>query len=381
MPTAHAKLSASSSHRWLECTRSAKLEEKFPNKSSSYADEGTKAHSLAEALLRVYLGGNDGADIEEASVLQSECDKEMQDAIALYMDTCIEKINAARAISVDAITVVEKRLNFSPWVRDGFGTGDMVIIADGIVEICDLKYGKGVPVSAEGNTQMRLYGLGAINEFDLLYDIKTVRMTIIQPRLDSISTDEISAKDLIAWGETVVKPKAELAFEGKGEFSAGDHCRFCRAKNVCRARAEKNLEIAKYEFKQPEILEPTEIADILHRIPELAKWIDDVKKYALDQAVNHGAAWPGWKVVEGGSRRVYTDKGLAAAALLNAGYLSHEIFEDELLSISALEKKFGKAKIADVLKAFITKPPGGPTLAPEEDKRPALNSIIEDFGK
>jgi len=372
---AHAKLSASGSKRWMSCPPSAQLEQDFPDEQSPYAAEGTQAHNLAEVLLRCWLGGNDGADVAEANDWLKECNQEMIDAVGIYVDVCIEKINEARAISKDAVILIEQRLDFSPWVAEGFGTGDLVIIADGLCEVIDLKYGKGVPVSAEGNTQMRLYGLGAINQFDCLYDIQTVRMTIVQPRLDSVSSEELKVEEILAWGENEVKPKAQLAFVGQGEFCAGDHCKFCKARYTCRSRAEKNLELAAYDFQEPFLLTTDEVAEILGKVDELIKWAGDLKTYALDQAEKHGVSWPGWKLVEGRSNRKYTDEDKVAAALLAVGYKDEDIYAKSLYGITALEKNIGKTDFAKVLGGYIIKPPGKPTLVPSSDKRPAINSV------
>jgi hypothetical protein len=374
---AHAKLSASSSKKWLTCPPSASLERKFPDEQSPYASEGTLAHSYAEILLRCYLGGNDGADIAEAQGFeeQPECTQEMSEAVQIYVDICIEKINAALAISKDAVILLEERLDFSPWVPEGFGTGDMVIIADGLVEIVDLKYGAGVPISAEGNTQMRLYGLGAINQFDWLYDVQAVTMTIVQPRRDSISSETMKAEELLDWGGSEVQPIAKLAFDGKGDFYAGEHCKegFCKARHTCRARAEKNLEIESYQFKEPLMLNRNEITDLLERLPRFIKWAKDVTDFAYDQALNHGATWPGWKLVTGISRRKFDNEGTVAQELIMAGYKDTEIYE--LRGIGELEKTIGKKQFGELLGQYIVKPPGKPVLVPESDKRPAINSV------
>lgn len=268
----HAVLSASSSHRWLNCPPSVRLEESFEKTTSVFAEEGTLAHEIGEIKLRKELG-----QIKQKEYVDklSECvnsdlySKDMTDYVDIYVDTCLEKFNEAKAGTADAIAIIEQKLDFSKWVPDGFGTGDFVVIADGTMEICDLKYGKGVAVSAIDNPQMRLYALGAITEFEFLYDIQNVKMTIIQPRLDSISTDEITVDELLTWANEYVKPRAELAIKGEGKFCAGDHCKFCRAKAVCKARADKNLELAKYEFSEPNTLSNLEIADILNKVDEL----------------------------------------------------------------------------------------------------------------
>lgn len=382
---AHAILSASGSHRWLTCTPSAQLEQQFPEETSEYAEEGTFAHALAELNLEHFLGRVTKMKFNrELKKMTGNpfYSQEMQEHIQTYLDLAIERINEARERSQDAVILIEQRLDFSPWVPDGFGTGDLVIIADNVLEIVDLKYGKGVPVSAEGNTQMRLYALGAINMFGHLYEIGTVRMTIVQPRLDSISTDELTVENLLHWADETVRPKAELAMAGEGEYVAGDHCRFCRARYICRARAKANLELAKFEFQEPPLLTYQEIAEVLGRAEELQKWAADVHAYALDQAENHGVKFPGWKLVEGRSNRKYADEEAVAQALLAEGYEEHTIFKRSLLGITDMEKTIGKKRFAEILGDLVIKPMGKPTLVPESDKRPEISSAAsaaEDF--
>jgi hypothetical protein len=375
---AHAKLSASGSKRWLSCPPSAKLEQSFPDSQSTYAAEGSFAHSLGELELRKYLGYlTDESHELLLKDLQANdfYSKEMADHVQTYVDICIEKINAARAVSKDAVILLEQRLDYSAWVPEGFGTGDVVIIADGKAEVVDLKYGKGVPVEAEGNTQMRLYGLGALHQFDFLYGIDEITMTIVQPRLDSISSETLTSNELLDWAEAVVRPKAKLAWAGEGEFSAGDHCKFCRANPTCRARAEENLKLAALDFQEPFLLEAHEIGEILGKLGRFIDWAKDVQDYALDQAVNHGVTWPGWKVVEGTSRRKYVDEDCVATVLLAAGYKDEVIYEKSLHGITKMTELLGKKPFNALLTSYIVKPPGKPTLAPESDKRPAINSV------
>ncbi len=376
--TAHATLSASGSERWLACPPSALLEKQFPDERSEYAAEGTFAHSLAELHIKAYLSLIPAKEYTKRLKQLKQnpfYSQEMEDYVQSYFDLAVEKINQALSETKDATVLSEQRLDFSPWVPGGFGTGDLVIISDGVLEIVDLKYGKGVPVAAEGNTQMRLYGLGAINQYGVLYDFGTVRMTIVQPRLDSISSAEMSVNELVAWGEEYVKPRAELAIQGKGEYNTGDHCQFCRAKAVCRARAEANLELARYDFQPPSILSVEEIADILTRADELQRWAKDVQDYALEQAINHGVKFPGWKLVEGRSNRKYTDEEAIAKILLSEGYSESEIYTKTLLGISTMEKAIGKKRFAELLGDLVIKPAGKPTLVPESDKRPEIQTV------
>lgn len=376
----HALLSASGAHRWIACPPSVKLEEGFENKTSVYAEEGTLAHEIGELKLKFNLGEitKKKFNSELKKITENELyTADMPDYVDKYVDICMEKIAEAKAKSAYTEFKVEQKLDFSDWVPDGFGTGDFVIVADGVVEVCDLKYGKGVQVSAIGNPQMRLYALGAIAEYDFFYNIEKVKMTIIQPRLDNISTDEITVEELLKWAEEVVKPKAELAIKGKGEFCAGEHCGFCKAKSVCKARADKNLELARWEFRTTETLTANDIASILPKIDELVKWASDIKDYALEQALQ-GESFPGYKVVEGRSNRKYTDEAKITNILIEAGY--GDIYKPvELLTLTNMEKYVGKKKLNELIGNYIEKPPGKPTLVPETDKRPVYNPAKADF--
>jgi hypothetical protein len=380
---AHAILSASSSHRWLNCTPSVELEKQFENKTSTAAEEGTLAHELGELSLRYQLS-EITKRVYDSKVKKLTTDNElysedMPDYVEVYTDVCMEKVAAARATTPDAIAIVEQKLDFSEWVPEGFGTGDFVIIADGTMEICDLKYGKGVPVSATGNSQMRLYALGAITEFSFLYDIQKVKMTIIQPRLDSISTDEITVDELMIWANEYVKPRAQLAIKGEGELCAGEHCKFCKAQAICRAKADYNMKLAEYEFAEGKLLGKEEVADILVRIDDLVNWATKVKEYALEQALS-GVNYPGFKVVEGRSNRKYTDTEAIADILRNNNFNDPVIFKpSELITLTNMEKLVGKKKLTELIGDYIEKPQGKPTLAPEDDKRPVFNSAAEDF--
>lgn len=371
MPEVHAKLSASSAKRWMACTPSVALEADFPNTTSTFAEEGTHAHALAELILRYNNGEMTKRKFNaELKKLQANSywNEEMQKYIEEYVSTVWEAFNEAKKTCKDAEILFEQRLDFSVWVEEGFGTGDVVIIADGTVEIIDLKYGKGVGVSAENNPQLRLYGLGCIDTYGMLYDIEKVKMTIIQPRLDNVSTEELTADELVKWAEEEVRHKAALAYKGEGEYCAGDHCRFCKAKATCRARAEENMKLTEYDFKQPPMLAPGEIADVLNRVDGLIKWAEDVKAYALDAMLNKGIVFPGYKVVEGRSVRKYKDEQLVADSL--AGILSEdEIYNKKLKSITDMTKALGKDQFENILGGLIIKPQGSPTLAPESDKR------------
>lgn len=368
MAKKHALLGASSSARWLVCTPSARLEAMFPDEQSPYAAEGTVAHDLAESILRHKLEGKKAPKLDFST--------EMVEAVNRYVDICEEKVNEARARSSDAEVMIEARLDFSRWVPDGFGTGDMVIVADGILEVIDLKYGKGVPVSAIENTQMRLYALGAYDVNEFLYDVKSVRMTIVQPRLDSVSTDEMALEELLDWGEEI-KPIAQRAWEGIGDCTPCDYCNFCKARHTCRALADTCLTaFYKDGGKLNQLLTDQEVSDILAMKDLITKWIKGVYDFAYEKALSGEKQWPGFKLVEGTSRRTITDPDAAAQTLLDNGYKEKDIFKPrELEGITNLQKVLGKRAVAKYLEAYIDKPEGKPTLVPESDKRPAINTV------
>ena len=369
MAKKHALLGASSSARWLVCTPSARLEAMFPDEQSPYAAEGTVAHDLAESILRHKLEGKKAPKLDDYST-------EMIEAVNRYVDICEEKVNEARARSSDAEAMIEARLDFSRWVPDGFGTGDMVIVADGILEVIDLKYGKGVPVSAIENTQMRLYALGAYDVNEFLYDVKSVRMTIVQPRLDSVSTDEMALEELLDWGEEI-KPIAQRAFRGEGDCTPCDYCNFCKARHTCRALADTCLDtFYKNGGKLNQLLTDREVSDILVMKDLITKWVKGVYDFAYEKALSGEKQWPGYKLVEGTSRRTITDPDAAAQTLLDNSYKEEDIFKPrELEGITNLQKVLGKKGVSEYLEAYIDKPEGKPTLVPESDKRPAINTV------
>lgn len=375
----HARLSASGAHRWLNCTPSIKLEENYPSSTSIYAEEGTVAHELAETKLMLEYEkiSKKAYNARIKNIQKSEYyNSEMEDYIQSYVDNVIELVNDSKAICDDVIVMLEERLDFSEWVPEGFGTGDVVVISDGILQVIDLKYGKGVEVSATENPQLRLYGLGAYNQFEMLYDIDLVKTTIIQPRLDNISSEEIEVTKLLTWAANV-KKKAQMAFNGEGDFVSGEHCGFCRAKNDCRKRAEDNLEKArKYDFADTFTLNEYEIADILGFSKNVQDWLKDVQSYALEQAEKHGVKYPGYKLVEGRSNRKYVDEQEVANVLLNSDYDEEKIYKPRTLKgISDMEKAIGKKSFTNLLNDLIIKPVGKATLVAESDKRAEINSI------
>lgn len=353
----HAYLSASASHRWLACPPSAKL----------------CAYLVEKALDR---------EVPDPTESLTYYDAEMQNCAEEYRNYVLEQIEAAKEFCKDPQVMIEQRLDFSRWVENGFGTGDCVIVADEVLQIIDYKHGLGVLVSAGddehgGNSQMMCYALGAFEVFGDIYDINQIKMTIFQPRRDNISTYTISRDNLLKWADEILAPTAQLAYVGEGEFKAGDHCQFCKAKATCRKRAEYNLELAKYDFEMPATLDDTEIAAILEKVDEMLSWGNDIKEYALKQAQS-GVHFEGWKVVEGRSNRKYTDEKAVAFKVKDTGF---DPYEKKLLGVTAMSTLLGKKKFEELLGELIYKPPGKPALVPESDKRPAMNTAIEDFNE
>lgn len=378
MPDIHSTIfSPSSAERVLQCPPSLMLNKKFPDKGSEFAAEGTYAHAMAEFILRRYL--SDDPDPEclddfEKSEFYSEA---MVDYVHTYTDACMEKIVAARKADAEAVFLPEQRLEFNSVVQGGFGTGDMVIISDKMLEVIDLKYGKGVRVEAEGNPQLQLYALGAIETFGNIYDFAEVKMTIIQPRNGGVSEQVMTVEALRAWGESI-KPIIAQALKGEGEFKAGDHCRFCKAAPRCKALADYNLSLARLEFKDVDLLTDDEIADVLGRVEHLKNYAEMIAKYALTEAVAGRHQWPGYKLVEGRSRRVYTDTKAIVKVLTAAGYKRAQIMKpQELLGVTDMTKLLTKKTFEELLGDYLEKPQGKPTLAPVSDKRPEFKPAEE----
>lgn len=371
----HAVLSASGSHRWLNCTPSARLELEFENTASEAAREGTAAHALCEHKLKRALRMRSKRPVSDYD------SDEMEECTDAYVEFVMEQYEAAKQVCKDPVVLIEQRLDFSCYVPDGFGTGDCVIISDDKLHIIDFKYGMGVLVEAEDNPQMKLYALGALAVYDALYDISEVSMTIFQPRRENVSTWTVSVADLKAWAETELKPKADMAYNGEGEYLPGEWCTFCRAAVRCRARAEEKLKLAQTEFRMPPLLTDAEIEDILSILPDLTKWANEVTAYALDAALNHGKEWNGFKVVEGRSVRKYRDEDAVAEAAKAAGY--RDIYRQTLIPLTEMQKLMGKDRFEDILGGLIYKAPGKPTLAPKSDKRPAVNvtNAINEFNE
>lgn len=385
MSTKHALLSPSSAERWLACTPSARLEEKFPDTTGEAAQEGAVAHALGEALIRYEAGiisekqfNEEIAKIEKSKFYNAD----MQELMEEYKDYVMEAYQVAALRTPDAELIIEDRLDLTKWVEEGFGTADAQIIADGTLSIIDLKYGRGVRVEAEGNKQMMLYALGAVDKASIFYDIKEVTMTIYQPRLHNISTYALSVDELYKFAEEELKPKAAQAYEGMGDFAVGDHCRFCKAKPRCRAYADEQKKIAQYDFKNAEELSDDEIAEILEKADSVASWLKDVQDYALSEAVNNGVKFKGFKLVQGQSRRRYVNEDDVANRLIENGYPEAILYEKKLLSITAMEKAITKKKFTELLSDLVEKPEGKPILVAESDKRPEwdrLEAAKEDF--
>ena len=372
----HAFLSASSSHRWLACPPSALLCAKEADQSSAYAKQGSDAHELCEYLLLKALGHDPPDPTENLDYY----DAEMLSCAEGYRDFVMEQVEEARKLSADTLICVEQRLDYSRWVENGFGTGDCVIVADDLLHVIDYKYGLGVLVSASGedgtgNSQLKCYALGALDTFGDLYDIRRIKLSIYQPRRENVDTFEMTVEDLLRWADDVLSPTAKLAFTGDGEFCAGDHCVFCKVKATCRARADYNMELAKYEFEKPAMLDDEEIAAILPMIDSLVSWATDMKEFALQKALS-GTVYEGYKVVEGRSNRKYSDETAVAKIVQDAGY---DPFEKKLLGVTAMQRQLGKKRFQELIGGLLYKPPGKPVLVPTSDSRPEFNTAANDF--
>lgn len=363
--TKHAFLSPSGSHRWLNCTPSAMLESEFPGGSSSAAEEGTAAHAFCEHKLKKALRRRSKRPVSDYD------SDEMQEYTDSYVDYVLEQLEVAKQTCKDPMALIEQKVDFSEYVPDGYGTADCIIVSDDTLQIIDFKYGIGVLVDAEQNTQLMCYSIGALNIFDSLYDIKQVTMHIFQPRRENVQNWTIPADGLKAWAENELKPKAQMALNGEGEYHPGEWCQFCKAAVRCRARAEEKLRLARQEFKMPPLLTDSEIEEVLTILPDLTKWADGILAYATDAAVNHGKEWNGFKVVEGRSVRKYKDEELVAQAAKDHGYT--DIYRQSLITMTDMQKLMGKKQFEQILGDLIVKPQGKPTLVPVTDKRPAMN--------
>lgn len=404
-PSLHAVLGASSAHRWLICTPSARLCEKltsrFGSESSPYAAEGTKAHALAEIKVRLayykadsmtaakhsrmppeqqeaYLGINEFRFKALRNEL-GDIPKDMEQATDSYCDIVMEKYLSAKEADPGAQLYLEQRLDYSAWVPSGFGTGDCIIVSDSLLEVCDYKHGKGIPVDAVGNPQLRLYGLGAMERFGRLYDFQSVRMTIIQPRLDSVSEETLTREDLTSWAAEEVVEKAKQAWTGSGEFVPGEHCRFCAAKAVCSARVAQAMRMFQYGLEAPGLIPDEQIPSILGMLNDAEAWIKDIRAYAENQAL-HGQVWPGWKLVRGKKpNRQWADTEEVKAQLLRAGYPADQFQEVKLKPVGEIEKALGKKAFQALVGGLVSQGEGKLTLVPADDKRVEFASADADF--
>jgi hypothetical protein len=359
---AHAVLSASSSARWLKCPPSAVAATMYPNTATEYTKEGTLAHEVAEAI----ASGRTPSD-------RLLITQEMIDCARAYADYIQELIT-----DENAVVLLEQRLDLTPWVPEGFGTGDCIIIQGNRLDVVDYKYGKGVAVSAVDNSQMRLYALGALNEFGEIYEIHEVGMHIFQPRINNISVDVLRIDDLIFWGEGV-KPIAKLAAEGKGDACSGEHCRFCPHAGSCPTLAGDCMKVVNITGGKAAVptLAPWMVADILKQEGTISAWLKAVKDRALTQMLN-GEEIPGFKVVEGRASREWENTDATFGVLLGAGYDEDQILtKPELLSPAAMEKAIGKKKVTELVGALIVSKPGSPTIAPASDKRKPFDRLAE----
>lgn len=380
MPNAHALLSPSASHRWLNCTAAPKLEAKMPNKDTDYTKEGTLAHAYCAKGLKGLIYKKTTEEDKEIDELRGKYfTEEMLGHVETYVNIVGDKFTIACRKVKDSKLIVEQRLDFSRWIPDSFGTADAIIITDGTLEVIDFKYGKGVEVSATWNPQMMIYALGAIAEYEDEYNIRRVRMTIVQPRLENLSEFELDVNALLWWAGNVLTPKAREATETDGKQSCGEWCRFCKIKNQCAKLAGECMAIAD-EFGDRETITAVDMAEkVLPRLATIKAWASSMEEYALEQALN-GTVYPGFKLVERRSVRKITDPGAFSKALLEKGFPSDKVFKPlELETLTNLEKLVGKKDFAKLSEGMIEKPKGKPTLVPESDKRPAFNQAAEDF--
>lgn len=370
----HALLSASASHRWLHCPPSARLEEQLPESKSDFAEEGSLAHEIAELKLRKYCIEPMGARTFNSRIKKFRENQLFQEEMLKHTDTYLDYIaGVLHGFSSSPYVAAEKRIDYSAYAPEGFGTGDCIIIGGNVLHIIDFKYGKGVPVSAKDNPQMMLYALGAYTEYSFLYPIDTVKMTIVQPRLDIISEDSKSIEELLIWGEGI-KPIAKKAFSGEGEYSPGEHCRFCRAKALCKARTDHHMGLEVFHKMKPPLISKEEVGQILERAQQLSAWVKSLEEYALSQCLQ-GNEIPGWKVVEGRATRQFINQDEAFKILVAKGIEETMLYERKPLTLTETEKLIGKEKFKELLSPYISIPQGKPTLAQMTDKRESFKKV------
>lgn len=370
---AHARFSPSAANRIIHCPPSLVLGEQFEDEESQYAAEGSAGHALAEHLIKKHLKQRTKRPVSDYY------SDDLLEAVDEYVCYVIDQIEKAKQECTNPVFAVEQRVSVNEYIVDCYGTADMVIVTDSKVHIIDLKLGRGVAVAAEDNPQLKIYGLGVLEMVDMLYDITEVELTIVQPRLNSLSSWSITPGELRIWGLDILKPAGALALVGGGEFAVGSWCRFCKARNQCRARAEEFLKIAQMDFREPALLSDAEISEVLRISDELAKWASDVYTFAQDQAITHHKQWPGYKLVEGRSVRKYTSEEDVVAAAEKAGYT--DIYKKSLIGITEMQRLMGKDNFNQILGGLVFKPKGKITLVPDSDKRQAIQQITaeEDF--
>ncbi|HUM60285.1 MAG TPA: DUF2800 domain-containing protein [Clostridia bacterium] len=373
MPDTHARFSPSAADRYIHCPPSLILGEEAgaEDTSSDYSREGTEAHSLGEFLLKEALG----IPCEDPRPGLHYYTDEMQECAEGYRDAVLEIFHTLQRDCPDAIISIEQRVSIEEYADGAFGTSDAVLIGNGEMFIVDYKHGRGVEVSAEDNAQLKCYALGAYLAFSPLYDIQKITLVIYQPRINNFSQWSLTTEALLNWAENDLRPAAEMALHGEGDFACGPWCRFCRAKAVCRKRAEENMMLARYDFARPDSLEDDEINIILGKVDALTAWANDVREYALQRALA-GYAWDDWKVVEGRSVRKYADEDKVAAAVKAAGY---DPYERKLLNLTEMQKMLGKKQFEELLGPLVIKPEGKPTLVSRSDKREEINTAMTDF--
>lgn len=380
----HALLSPSSAHRWLVCTPSARLEEQFPNESSQAADEGTLAHSFCETTLRYKLKQLTKVKFNRViETLKAEplFDPEMIEYAEDYANYVMEEFAALKAIDPASMIFIEQKLDFSEYVREGYGTGDTIMVGARKMVLVDYKHGKGVKVEATNNPQLKLYGIGGYMHFSMSHDIEQVVLHIYQPRIDNIDSFDLTAEELFFWAENYVKDRAAAAWEGVGEYAPGEkQCKFCAAKGVCRALAEQSLEsVRRYDFKNADLLTDQEVSEILDQLEQIQNWIKGVSDHALHQAVTNQKKYPGYKLVEGRSNRSIGQENEAVSLLEKEGIDRKEFIVSKLTTVTNLEKLLGKKRFGELLGPYIVKPPGKPTLVPTFDPRPEWSPASADF--
>lgn len=367
---AHARFSPSSGKRYLNCPPSLLLEEQFPDEQSPFAAEGSAGHEMAEYLINKHLKKRTKRPVSDYY------SDELMEAVEDYTAYAVSQIEEAKRNCENPFFGVELKVSLADRVEGCFGTADMVVVDDRKIHIIDLKLGKGVMVDAEKNVQLMIYGLGVFDMLGFLYEIETVELTIVQPRIGHFSTWEISAEELLSWGKEVFEPGAAKALSGEGEFMAGDHCRFCKARFTCRARAEEYLKLAQMEFAEPALMSDEEIAEVLSKADALKKWAEEIYAYAQNEAVVNHKEWPGFKLVLGRSNRKYTDETDVAEAAKKAGYT--DIYKQSLIGITEMERLMGKKKFNEILGSFVYKPEGKVTLVPDSDKREAVKTATAE---